>query len=125
MNNDQIKKELMKFTLSLYNDTHIPRSSVDAIVNNVQDVVSNSLLPYLQQKIADELKQRNDLTVEEKINVVLDENKYLFREFQTEKLRFREYKNSSIFTEPEILDIGTCEGSNVESPREEELCSRR
>ena len=104
----------------MYNDTHIPRSSVDAIVNNVQDV-SNSLVPFLQRKIADELKQRNNFTVEEKINLVLDENKYLFREIKTEKLRFWEYKNNSIYTEPEILDIGTCAGSDVESLREEEL----
>ena len=120
MDYSQLKKELMKFTLSLYNDTHIPRSSVQNIVGEVQDVIKNKYIPFLMQKITDEIKTKKYLEPEQIVCVVLDQYKDLFREFESEKLRFKEYKNNSIYQEPISIDIGECENSDEEQDEQEE-----
>ena len=105
-NPSDFKKECIKFTLSLYNNTNIPRNAVDNITNLIQNFISKTYIPHLKKNITTELVDTADPTIINSVNLTLDEFKNPFEFLNTEHLRFKNYEKYCGFSFPEAYFIG-------------------
>lgn len=101
-----LDKEMMKLTLSLYNNPLLSREAVDEVLRKVNDFISRSLVPFLQSQMQHELKPiANDVTYS-KAQYVLEKSKNLFVKLSTEHLRFKTLEQESWYVPPQTFEIG-------------------
>ena len=101
-----LRNGLLELTLSLYNNTNIPRNAVQEIISKLEIFTADIYIPYLKTKIRKELSDIPDTSILKRINSVLNENKEPFKEFSTEHLRFKMYKKYCGYIPPEQYLIG-------------------
>ena len=100
-----LQKEVLKLTLSMYNNSHIPRNAVQEVITNMHEFISETYIPYLQKKVAFELQDINS-NISNRVYLTLQENRYPFQNCSTEHQRFKMYKKYSSFTYPRTYKIG-------------------
>ena len=103
-----LRRGILKMTLSLYNNPHIPRDAIQDIISMIENFISDipsSYIPSLQQEIAKEFVDSNNRDILNKVKIVLEENKYPIKQFSTEHIRFKMYEKYSSFTQPELHKI--------------------
>ena len=103
---EKMDKEMMKFTLSLYNNPLLSRKAVDEVIETFDNLFSELLIPFIQDQMENELKPRTDKTSYYKARFILENNKHIFKKFSTEHLRLKMYKEESVYVPPEIFDVG-------------------
>lgn len=104
---DTLTSAIMNFTLSLYDMPSLPRNSVQEIIDKVDFLISNSLVPYLEEKLLSKLKNEpNKLRMQQFFSAVLHDNKHIFRDFQSEYSRLKMYKQYSCYVPPENIVVG-------------------
>ncbi|KAJ8685014.1 hypothetical protein QAD02_020807 [Eretmocerus hayati] len=101
-----LDRELMKLTLSMYDDPLLSRKAVDNNFNKFDRFISDQLIPYLLYQMSQDLKPVTDLKSYYKAQFILENNKNSFNKFSTEHLRFKVYKEKSVLVEPESFEIG-------------------
>ena len=103
---EEVKSKVIDFTLGLYDIHDIPRNAVQSIIENVQSLVGETLVPFIKQEVGAEIKNECSDRVCGAVNLIFDENCLPFQGLQTEYLRFQKYKKEKSFVEPEKVQIG-------------------
>ena len=100
-----LRHGLLKMTLSLYNNPHIPRDGVQDIISMIENIIAEFYVPFLQQTINTELENVANKDTFNLVKIVLEDNKYPLKEFSTEHHRFKMYEKYSCFTQPQSHKI--------------------
>lgn len=106
LNRDDIQKEILKFTLFLNNLSYLPDSGVDEIIQTVDNLISQLLLPYLNQSLNSQLKGIVSDAVLKQIKFIIDQSNFHFKNFSTKHLRYKQYEQKSVYVEPIEYKIG-------------------
>lgn len=101
-----IDKEILKFTLSLYNNPFLSRKAVDEAIQNFSQFISNHFVPYIQKKMEIHVKPISSEIAYSKSKFVLENVKDVFNNFSTEHLRFKQYEEKSLYIPPQLFEIG-------------------
>ena len=108
-----LDKEILHFTLSLYNNSLISRKAVDGIIEMFDNFISNLLIPKIQNQMKNELQSTTTQAVYTRALYILENNKGVFHNYKTEHLRFNEYQRKSFYVPPERYEIGEDEEIEV------------
>ena len=101
-----LDKEMIKLTLSLYNNPLLSRQAVDEVLGKVNDFISRSFVPFIQSHMQHELKPiANDVTYR-KAQYILEKSKNLFLKFSTVHLRFKILEQESWYVPPQTFISG-------------------
>lgn len=102
----KLDRDMFKFTLKLYNNPLLSRKAVDDIINNLNDFISDSFIPFVQNRVEVELKPKVDKTAYYSTQNILESSKNMFNKFSSEHLRFKLYEQESLYVPPETFAIG-------------------
>lgn len=105
-NEDTLNRELMKFTLSLYNNSLLSRKAVNSLINDIDNLISNVIITSIQHEMLIKLKPVTNDDTYHKVQFILHNNKHFFRKFSTEHERFLNYTEKSYYVQPELFEIG-------------------
>ncbi|XP_043469502.1 uncharacterized protein LOC122503625 [Leptopilina heterotoma] len=101
-----LDREMLKFTLKLYNNPLLSRKAVGEIIETFDDFISELFIPFLQSEIKSNLAHLQHEQSFKQVQFILENNKHTFNEFSTEHRRFKLYKDQSFYIEPEEIEIG-------------------
>ena len=124
-NKSDLRQGILKMTLSLYNNPHIPQDSIQGIIDMMGNFISEVYIPFLQEKIHKELEDVRNEDIFSKVKVTLQENKYLLQEFSSEHLRFKMYQKYSCYVPPQSYKIAedvTFDG-NIIKKKNSSICN--
>lgn len=107
INKSILDKEILRFTLSLYNNPLLSRKAVDFVIQQFSNYTDNILIPFLQNEIQTKLQNVLDPLSYSKVKFVFQENKNIFRNYLTEHNRFQIYTQKSYYTPPQSFEIET------------------
>lgn len=99
--------EMMKFTLSLYENPMMSNDDVQFVFEKFDNFLSNLFIPFIQNQI--ELKLRQSLNDDNylKVQFILEDSKSIFFKFSSEYRRLQEYQTNSIYIPPVVFPIGS------------------
>ena len=103
---EEVKNRITDFTLGLYDIKHFPKNAVQTLVENVQALISNTIVPFLKEEVYNEIKNECSKNVCGAVNIIFEESRFLFKDLSTEHLRIQKYKKERNFVEPEKIEIG-------------------
>ena len=103
---ETLDKEVLKFTLSLYNNALLSRKAVDFVIQQFNSFIDELFIPFLDNRMETQLQvfQNNELI--QKVKFILYDNKNVFDKFSTEYRRFKIYEENSFYIAPELFEIG-------------------
>lgn len=102
----EIQREILRFSLHLHSLSYLPNSGVDNIIHSVDNFISQMFLPYLSQCMNLQLKDLVSKNVLNQIYFILNQNKNHFKNFSTTHLRYKQYKQNSVYIDPIEYQIG-------------------
>ena len=98
---------ILNFILFLYNDSSVSRKMIVAIVNYIETLICDTLVPLLLQEITKELKDKvDDLTIT-KIDLIFRQCKNLFQDINTEFKIKSLLISKGLYIEPEYEYLGS------------------
>ena len=103
---EMLDKEMLKFTLSLYDNALLSRKGVDFVLQKFEDFISQLIIPFIQSQMEIQLKPVAHDALYYKVQFILENSKQIFRKFSTEHLRFKVYEQESFYIPPELFGIG-------------------
>ena len=101
-----LDREVLKFTLSLYNNPLLSRKAVDDVLQMFNKFTSQQFVPFIQKQQETKLKPITDEKSYCKAQFILEKNKNIFQKFSTKHLRFKIYEQESLYVPPQIIEIG-------------------
>lgn len=104
-----LDREILKLTMSLYNNPLMSNKAVDESVATVNEFFSDFFVPYLQIQMAREIKSLVAPEVFSKIKFVQENFKGLFYNFSAEHRRFSLYAKQSAFVKSDKFHLGLAE----------------
>ena len=106
MTKKDLDREMVKFTLSLYNNPHLSRKGVDDVLKIFMNFVSELFVPFIQNQMETELKPLGHEPSYFKAKFIMEKNKNLFQKFSTEHSRLKIYEQESLYIPPQLFEIG-------------------
>ena len=94
--------ELVKLTLSLYNNPLIPRKVVQFVIDRLISFVYNILIPILIQNI--KLIHKDHKVIED-IKKIINACRGIVQEFKNERQRFNIHKEKGLMIDPPEFEI--------------------
>lgn len=76
-----IQREILKITLSLYNNPYLSRKGVDDIIAIFIDFTSNMFIPFIQKEIEKHVKPISTEMVYSKCQFILETSRDVFQQF--------------------------------------------
>lgn len=101
-----IEIEILKFTLELYNNKLLSRAAADSVIDHVDALISNIIIPHIQNELRHEISSTGMEVVYHKIHHVLENNKCLFTLFDTEHKRMKYYREKCSYISPQLYELG-------------------
>lgn len=101
-----IDREMLKLTLSLYNNPHLSRKGVDEVVDTFNKFTSKMFIPFIQKEMETHVKPISTEMAYSKSQFILENSKDVFKKFSTEHLRFNMYEEKSSYIRPQLFKIG-------------------
>ena len=93
---EEKENALLDFTLDMYSIPHIPRNSVQTIIEKVKTLLFKINYPYVEQKIQNKIKNYCPKDICGSVHTIFEEEKQSFKNVETEYLRFQEYKKKDL-----------------------------
>lgn len=106
INKDDVDKELLKLTLSLYNNPYLSRKAVDDIIQTFHNFISKTLILFIKKNIEININPTSSEESYLKRQFTLENVKDIFKPFSTEHLRFKMYEEKSLYIPPQLFEIG-------------------
>lgn len=103
---DMLDQEILKFTLSLYNNALLSRKGVDFVIQQFETFISKLMIPFIVSQMESQVKPVANIASYSKVLYILENNKQLFGKFSTEHLRFKLYEQESYYIPPQLFEIG-------------------
>ncbi|XP_051165298.1 uncharacterized protein LOC127284058 [Leptopilina boulardi] len=101
-----IDREMLKLTLSLYNNPHLSRKGVDEVVDTFNKFTSKMFIPFIQKEMETHVTPISTEMAYSKSQFILENSKDVFKKFSTEHLRFNMYEEKSSYIRPQLFEIG-------------------
>ncbi|XP_058789057.1 uncharacterized protein LOC131663019 [Phymastichus coffea] len=105
MNRLDFHEQVRKFTLSLYENSAVPRNEVQSTIEKVGDFISQAHTVFLQKEMDRVMKSVLDDETRSRIHAIFENGKDPLKDFSTEHLRLQNYKKENLFFEPEQFVI--------------------
>ena len=102
---EKLDNEILKLTLSLYNNVFLSRKSVNDVIESINSFVKNLFVPFIQTKMKSELKPVASDDIYAKALFILEETKNILDKFKTEDLRFKLYESKILYITPQLYKI--------------------
>ena len=96
-----LDKDILIFTLSLYNNPLLSRKVVDYVIQQFSNLIDNTFIPFIQHQVQTKVL---DMQSRSKMQFILEESKGLFQNYSSEHNRFQLYK--SFYVPPELFELG-------------------
>ena len=103
---EELHRGMLKFSLFLYNNPFLSRETVNDILSEFENFISNMFIPFIQTQLKNELKPLTNDNTYYTTQFILEKNKNVFNKFSTEHLRFKIYEQESFYVPPQIFPIG-------------------
>ncbi|KAJ8676802.1 hypothetical protein QAD02_012589 [Eretmocerus hayati] len=103
---EEFKKKLLAFTVDMYNDPAIPRSVIDNYLVKVQNLLSDTIVPYLCEGVQMLIANDCSRSICGAVNAFFQDNRFPFDAMLTEKNCVKLYKKANIFVQPEKHVVG-------------------
>ena len=98
------------FTLSLYDNSLVPRNIVQTVVDGINAFLENAYQPFIKQKLNSDLKvsyqSLNSDNLSAQIDTILDSVPNPFRTLDSEYKRFECFKQNSSYSSPTKYFLG-------------------
>ena len=102
---NSLHEEMLKFTLSLYNNPLLSRKAVNSVITEFSSFISKLFIPFLQTEIEKHLKCKIDDTARSQIHFILENSKNIFNRYSTEHLRFKIYEKEACYIPRELYSV--------------------
>ena len=102
---NSLHEEILKFTLSLYNNPLLSRKAVNSVIAEFTSFISKLFVPFLQSEIENQLKYKIDDASRSQIHFIFENSKNIFNRYSTEHLRFKIYEQEAYYIPPELYSV--------------------
>lgn len=103
---NDIDREILKFTLSLYNNPYLSRKSANDVIQIFNEFISKTFIPFIQKKMETHVKPISTEISYTKSQFILENVLDVFNKFSTEHLRFKVYEEECSYIPPQLYEIG-------------------
>ncbi|XP_044592017.1 uncharacterized protein LOC123270144 [Cotesia glomerata] len=111
---NDFETEIIKLTLSLYGNFAIPRSGVQTIIHNIDELIANTYVPRLEREILSIIQNKCNKEVIDDVESILRFYKHPFEFVNSEHQRFALYEKQFGFLLPQEYIVGYTRVSEIQ-----------